>query len=139
MKIFTSYFAKVNDIPSNIVPISICGKAPPQYHGREYKNLAPKFYTIKKWKETHDDEYFKKRFKQETLDNLNVSDVLTDLEFISEGKDIALIGYERHGVCHRFEVANWFRNHGINVEEYTFEKKGKSLKETLISRFRRGT
>ena len=123
MRIFTSYFAKVSDIPTNIVPISICGKAPIQYRGHEYKNLAPKYYTLKKWKETHDNEYFKKRFKEETLDKLNVSDVLADLEFISEGKDIALIGYERSGVCHRFEVANWFRSQGINVEEYDFRKQ----------------
>ena len=35
--IYTSYFAKMKDLPDNIVPISIAGKSPDWYNGLEYK------------------------------------------------------------------------------------------------------
>lgn len=41
--IFTTYFAKLKSLPSNTVPISICGKAPDWYKGLQYKKLAPKY------------------------------------------------------------------------------------------------
>lgn len=31
--IYTSYFAKLKKLPNNIIPISICGKAPEFYKG----------------------------------------------------------------------------------------------------------
>lgn len=41
--IFTSYFGKLGKLPPNIIPISICGKAPDWYTGLQYKMLAPKY------------------------------------------------------------------------------------------------
>ena len=38
--IYTSYFAKLRSLPENIVPVSICGKAPDWYKGLQYKNLS---------------------------------------------------------------------------------------------------
>ena len=49
--IYTSYFAKLDSLPNNIVPISICGKAPDWYKGLQYKKLAPKWNFFKIWKE----------------------------------------------------------------------------------------
>ena len=50
--IYTSYFAKIKELEeNNIIPISICGKAPDWYKGLQYKKLAPKyefFYEIEK-------------------------------------------------------------------------------------------
>ena len=48
--IYTSYFAKLKSLPDNIVPISICGKAPDWYKGLQYKKLAPKYDFFMKWK-----------------------------------------------------------------------------------------
>lgn len=39
--IYTTYFAKLKSLPKDIIPISICGKAPTGYKGLEYKKLAP--------------------------------------------------------------------------------------------------
>lgn len=39
---YTSYFANLKKLPDNVVPISICGKAPDWYSGLQYKKLAPK-------------------------------------------------------------------------------------------------
>ena len=50
--IYTSYFAKLKSLPDNIVPISICGKAPDWYEGLQYKKLAPKYDFFMKWKKT---------------------------------------------------------------------------------------
>lgn len=55
--IYTSYFAKLKSLPDNIIPISICGKAPDWYKGLQYKKLAPKYDFFMKWKENHDNDY----------------------------------------------------------------------------------
>ena len=54
--IYTTYFAKLKSLPKDIIPISICGKAPAGYKGLEYKKLAPKYDFFKKWKKYSYDE-----------------------------------------------------------------------------------
>ena len=51
--IYTTYFAKLKDLPDYIIPISICGKAPDWYKGLQYKKLAPKYDFFMKWKKNH--------------------------------------------------------------------------------------
>lgn len=48
--IYTTYFAKLRNLPSNIIPISICAKAPSWYTGLQYKKLAPKYNFFTEWK-----------------------------------------------------------------------------------------
>ena len=55
--IYTSYFAKLNKLPPNVVPISICGKAPAWYNGLQYKKLAPKYSFFSEWKKNGDNNY----------------------------------------------------------------------------------
>ena len=45
--IYTTYFTKVKDLPPNVIPISICGKAPDGWKGLEYKKFAPKWNFLK--------------------------------------------------------------------------------------------
>lgn len=54
--IYTSYFANLRNIPSDIIPISICGKVPDWYSGLQYKKLAPKWKFFKVYKETGNEE-----------------------------------------------------------------------------------
>ena len=61
--IYTSYFAKLKSLPDNIVPISICAKAPDWYKGLQYKKLAPKYDFFMKWEEIYDNDYYIKCFK----------------------------------------------------------------------------
>ena len=35
--IYTTYFAQLRNLPKNIIPISICAKAPSWYNGLQYK------------------------------------------------------------------------------------------------------
>lgn len=133
--IYTSYFAKLKYLPDNIIPISICGKAPDWYNGLQYKKLAPKYDFFMKWKENHDNDYYIKFFNEQVLNNLNAEQVNKELHsfisnFILNPKlfsdrslvpDIALICYEKPSdFCHRHLVADWLNKNGFECEEYKF-------------------
>lgn len=122
MKIYTSYFAKSNNIPEDIVKISIAGKAPIGYQGIEYKKLAPKYGFFMKWKETQDNNFYIEHFNSEVLDTLNAAQIYSELEQLSKTKDCVLLCYEKpSNFCHRHLVANWFKEKlNISVEEYEY-------------------
>ena len=127
--IYTSYFAKLKSLPKNIVPISICAKAPDWYKGKQYKNLARKYDFFMKWKENHDNDYYIKCYKEQVLNKLNVEDVIFDLVGIlnvNEDIDIALLCYEKPGdFCHRHLVADWLNENGYKCEEYMYTNNKK--------------
>lgn len=122
--IYTSYFAKLRSLPENIVPVSICGKAPDWYTGLQYKKLAPKYDFFMKWKQNHDNAYYIKCFQEQVLDKLNATDVILDLSRICKGfsvgeDNIALICYEKPtDFCHRHLVADWLNRNGVRCEEW---------------------
>lgn len=134
--IYTSYFAKLKSLPDNVIPISICAKAPNWYKGIQYKKLAPKYGFFMKWKEDHDNDYYIERFNLEVLESLNITSVLDDLQVslpeevkikmqspVCRNKDwhIALVCYEKPtDFCHRHLVADWLKKHGFPCEEYKF-------------------
>lgn len=116
--IFTSYFGKLSKLPPDVIPISICGKAPDWYTGLQYKKLAPKYQFFMEWKRTHDNAYYIEHFEQEVLAQLNADTVFEELSALSGGQTFALICYERPGdFCHRHLVANWFCKNGYRCEE----------------------
>ena len=134
--IYTSYFAKLKSLPDNIIPISICGKAPDWYTGLQYKKLAPKYDFFKKWKENHDNDYYIKCFNEQVLDKLDAQNVTKELNNLigdimlnprifhdrSLIPDIALICYEKPSdFCHRHLVAEWLNENGIECKEWSYE------------------
>lgn len=124
--IYTSYFAKLKSLPDNIVPISICGKAPDWYTGLQYKKLAPKYDFFMKWKEDHDNDYYIKCFNEQVLDKLDAKTVLMELSelagFINRHNDICLICYEKPSdFCHRHLVSDWLNENGFRCEEWNYE------------------
>lgn len=131
--IYTSYFAKLKSLPDNIVPISICGKAPDWYKGLQYKKLAPKYDFFMEWKKNHDNDYYIKCFNEQVLDRLNAKDVVKELDNLLLGMttsidykadaikvpEITLICYEKPpNFCHRHLVAEWLRRNGFECEEW---------------------
>lgn len=117
--IYTSYFANLKKLPKNLVPISICGKAPDWYKGLQYKKLAPKYDFFIIWKENHDNDYYIENFNARVLDTLDPKQVKQELEQLAQSCDIVLICYEKPGdFCHRHLVADWLTKHGIPCEEY---------------------
>lgn len=110
--IYTSYFAKLKELEShNIIPISICAKAPDWYKGLQYKKLAPKYGFFMEWKKNHDNDYYIEHFQSEVLDGLDATNVILDFSRMAYGfnvgeNDIALICYEKPAdFCHRHLVA----------------------------------
>lgn len=119
--IYTSYFAKLKALPENIIPISICGKAPNWYKGLQYKKLAPKYDFFMKWKENHNNDYYIEHFQKEVLDQLDILTVIRNLMDLADGKIPCLICYEKpNDFCHRHLVADWLNKHDFKCEEYQF-------------------
>ena len=121
--IYTSYFAKLKSLPDDIIPISICGKAPDWYNGLQYKKLAPKYDFFMKWKENHDNDYYIKCFNEQVLDKLDPLKTVYELLITTNGikKDVCLLCYEKpEDFCHRHLVAEWLNKNSIQCEEYKF-------------------
>lgn len=121
--IYTSYFAKLKSLPKNIIPISICGKAPEGYKGLQYKKLAPKYDFFMQWKQNKDNDFYIKCFNEQVLSYLNADQVIKelvgDLDPNKDEIDIALICYEKPtDFCHRHLVAQWLNKNGYKCEEY---------------------
>ena len=122
--IYTSYFAKLKSLPDNIIPISICGKAPDWYKGLQYKKLAPKYGFFMKWKENHDNDYYIKCFNEQVLDKLHPYTVLFEIKDLLDknsiqSNDVCLICYEKpNDFCHRHLVADWFNKYGCECKEW---------------------
>lgn len=125
--IYTSYFAKIKQLEkNNIIPISICGKAPDWYKGLQYKKLAPKYGFFMEWKKNRDNDYYIEHFQKEVLDILDITSVMRDfvnlLSDRSSQHDIELICYEKPSdFCHRHLVANWLNENGFKCEEWREE------------------
>ena len=121
--IYTSYFANLKSLPYDIVPVSICGKAPDWYKGFQYKKLAPKYEFFIRWKDNHDNDYYTRCFNEYVLNKLDTGMVLSELKDMCSDKDIALICYEKPGdFCHRHLVADWLNQNGIECKEYNADE-----------------
>lgn len=134
--IYTTYFAKLKSLPENVIPVSICGKAPDWYTGAQYKKLAPKYDFFVKWKENHNNDYYIEHFQKEVLDVLDIIRTLHELHLLlpeevkikiqssvwhNNDYHIALVCYEKpDDFCHRHLVSNWLNKSGIRCEEWVF-------------------
>ena len=120
MKIYTSYFAMLRRIPENIVPISICLKAPYWFKGIEYKTLAPTSDIFTQQKANPDNDLYASRFNDEVLGSLDREQTINDLKKLGNGSDIVLLCYEKSSsFCHRHLVARWLNELAcINAEEW---------------------
>lgn len=107
----TSYYAKSAKHPN---AVSIAGKAPSWFTGRQYKKLAPKYWFFKKYKEDGDEEFYKVQFQKEVLDKLDPQEVFEEL-----GEDAVILCWEKSGkFCHRYLVAEWLSKAlNIKIEE----------------------
>lgn len=132
--IYTTYFAQLKHLPRNVIPVSICGKAPDWYKGAQYKKLAPKYKFFMEWKKTHDNDYYVSHFNSEVLDTLTPTVVLNKLQLklpedvrakmdtpvcTNKNWHIALVCYGKpQDFCHRHLVAGWLKDSGIECDEW---------------------
>lgn len=132
--IFTTYFAQLHNLPENIIPVSICGKAPDWYKGLEHKKLAPKYSFFSEWKIDHNNDYYIEHFNTEVLDKLSPLKVVTELQmrlpeeikikmkapfYDNPDWHIALVCYEKpEDFCHRHLVSKWLNENGFSCTEW---------------------
>lgn len=120
--LLTGYFAQLKKyINRDLVPVSICGKAPFWYKKLEYKTLAPKysFFMQYKNKEINEEEYTKQYYEQ-VLNNLDPKKVLEEIDELTQYANyVVLLCYEKPSdFCHRHIVGTWLsENTEFNVEE----------------------
>ena len=107
----TSYYAKSSN---NFYAVSIAGRAPDWYRGKQYKKLAPKVWFFKRYKEDGDEEFYKIQYQKEVLDKLDPREVYEEL-----GENAVLLCWEKPGkFCHRHLAAAWLTKHlGIMITE----------------------
>ena len=122
--IYTSYFAMLRNFPENVIPVSICGKAPDWYKGIQYKRLAPKYDFFMQYKEDGDESHYVKCYKEKVIGVLNADQVVNSIYSLLSGsdkeKDIALICYEKPSdFCHRHLVAEWINENGYECIEWS--------------------
>lgn len=122
--IYTSYFANVKSLPSEVIPIAICGGVPEWWCGLQYRKLAPKREFFNEWKSSGDNDYYVKCYYEQVLSHLDPAQVYKELyKFVeytgSYTENIALLCYEKpEDFCHRHLVAEWFNKNGIVCKEW---------------------
>lgn len=121
MKIYTSYFGNLRKLTQErIVPVSIARYPPKWYGGHSYTALAPTAYMLSG---SCSHEEYLSRYAELTW-RMNAADVVKDLEQMSQGRDVALLCFEKPGqFCHRRLAADWLHKElGIDVEEFGVSK-----------------
>ena len=118
MVIYTSYFGHLRKLgAANITPIGIAIWKPKFYNGASLYNLAPlKFMLNDKltWDEYND------LYRKEVLAKQKPYEVMKMINHHSQGRDVALLCYEKPGEpCHRHLAAQWLNeNLGLSIKEF---------------------
>ena len=121
MKIWTSYFDNLNNLPKDFVPVAICGGIPDWYTGLWTRRVAPKWKFFQEWKQNHDNNFYIEHFNKEVLDKLVPEIFVYKLEILTNhAENVVLICYEKPDeFCHRHLVADWItQGTGMEVKEW---------------------
>lgn len=133
MKIVTSYYANIKNLPEDYTLISISGRISEDILNAidiHDKALAPSWSIFKDYKETYDTEVYEKRFVNEVLPNINLKHKLKEWQEISGNDKFALLCYETpNDFCHRHIVAEAFNEIGFEVKEYKKPEEITSLND----------
>ena len=125
MKIYTSYFNNLKNLPQDYVPVAICGGVPDWYEGLWTRKVAPKWKFFQEWKQNHDNNFYIEHFNSEVLD-MTTPEIFIDLlkKITNNAENIVLICYEKPDeFCHRHLVASWItQKTGIEVTEFNGNK-----------------
>jgi hypothetical protein len=127
MKIYTGYFAKLNQYRKvGLITISIA-RFNKYYYGAELKILAPTPEMI------HEPElpYIPKY--NLILSRLNKEQIISQIRSLSDGKDCILLCYEKPSdFCHRHLVAEWLGNYCHGEYGYIEKTIIKEIQQTIF-------
>ena len=126
MKIYTSYFAKTKELEElGIFPVSIAYKTPSFFKNPSFGgSCGPTASILYEYKKNPDKERYIRRYKDECLVIWKDPQILIDgLKYVSKGKDVALMCYEKHGdFCHRHLLADFLNEKlGLDIKEFEFK------------------
>lgn len=124
IKIYTSYFANIKNLPTNIYPISIANIKPKNIEIQEYKKLIPPYNLLMNFKKNiiNKEEY--KKIYLNYISRYNIYDIIKDLFNLlpNQYKHICLICYEKPDkFCHRHIIEEYFKNI-IPIQEFYIDK-----------------
>ena len=121
---YTGYYAKRSEYERlGYSCVSIATFAPEWYDGPEYKKISPGRKILSEWRNgphRGDTDWYAEQFRNNILNNLAASCVVSDLEYIAGVPEtsIVLMCYERPGdFCHRHLVAEWLSQNGYACRE----------------------
>lgn len=134
MKIYTSYFGNSRKLNAAGIKIICVAIGRPRFiKAPQMLNVAPTRYMVSG--PCSHEEYL--RLYDQILAKQDAHTVIKQIEFLSDGKDVALCCYEKPGqFCHRHLLAKWLTdNTGIEIKEFGQEKeevKPKYVEATLF-------
>lgn len=110
MKIYTSYYGNLKNLPNDIKKISISTTIPKKIVCDSYAPAAPPPEILKKYKQNEINE---QEYEQEYMQYLNTLDaqkVIHHLRKLARNKDIVLLCYEKsEDFCHRHIFVKWLK------------------------------
>lgn len=131
MKVHTSYYSNIRNIPADYFLVSTSGWIPDEIKNSVDswdRSLAPSLDIYNQYKETNDSKIYIDRFKEERLSKIDWLEKLESFEMIAteNGKNIeniVLLCYEKPDeFCHRHILAESIETEfKTNVEEIGFE------------------
>jgi uncharacterized protein (DUF488 family) len=120
MQIYTSYFGNLKNLEKhNIIAIGVCQFPPHWFKNPNLISIAPTKDILFNCKSNHQE--FIKRYKSEIISiQGDPQEFINRLNFISEGRDVALCCFEKpNEFCHRHLIAEWLNNSlHLNVQEF---------------------
>jgi uncharacterized protein YeaO (DUF488 family) len=136
--IYTSYFARIKDLPKNYTPIAICIGVPSWWRGLTYNKIAPSQGLLNTYKSNHDTQYYTEKFTKQILDRTSPKRVLREIYntlprklqlqlkyeegnwWKNPNHHVVLICYKKPtDFCHRHLVAQWLSENDIPVTEWS--------------------
>lgn len=130
MKIYTSYFGNLKKLTkAGIVALGVSRYPPQWFTGATVVELAPQPWMLKK--DVPMSEYDKAYKKQ--LSGLTQAQIIKQVRALAKDRDVALCCFEKEQKdCHRYDIAQWLKAAGYEVEEYHEEAKEEKPKAPPI-------
>ena len=118
--LYTSYFANINQLPSDVAIVAITRIPPKNYKGILYQKVAPTRDLLDRWKKEQDEDFYINYYNKKVLSRLSPLEVIQDLKALTNNaENIALVCYEKpNDFCHRHLLSDWLVNAGFPCEEF---------------------
>lgn len=122
---YTSYIAKLKDIPEDYTKLIITRYVPPSFNMDKIPNchrleeLAPSKNLLARYKSDGDWDSFKGHYWFEIMGDIDASDMFRALIDQAKKQTIVLVCYEKDNLhCHRNILAEMLAEQGIKIQEF---------------------